>query len=166
LLDDNRQWLSKWDWESVLALASSLLMQGSTWNVVRVLCNRLDASKRFIELARYHRPDLELVPLYEREARIVIAALEEHVPGNVFDFNRTGPEVPSVSFKYQVGDIPTVIHVLLSNGNIWCRSTLAASNDTLWRASKHLLNEEGARGAAAEVVESFGRHSDRRRTAS
>jgi hypothetical protein len=166
LLDADRQWLSTWDWESVLALASSLLTQGSTWNAVRVLCNRLDVSQRFIELVRYHRPDRELVPLYEREARIVIAELKSHVAGKVSDLNRTGPEVPSVSFKHHVGDSPIVIHVALSNGHIWCRSTMEGSNDTLWRASKHPLNEEGARGAAAEIVERFGHSSHRRVVAS
>jgi len=144
--DDSAQW----DWTASLALASSELQKLGN-NAVRVV------SRKLIELARFHRPDLELVPLYEQEARIIMRALEARIPGTASEIARSGPQVPTTKFTYAIKDTETIIHVVLFNGAIWCRATTENPNDSIWRGDKQPLNADGARAAAVQLVAHFTR---------
>lgn len=74
---------ARWDWTASLAIASSELQKRGN-NAARVLSHKL------VELVRYHRPDLERVPLYDQEARIIMRALETRVPGTASAITEIG----------------------------------------------------------------------------
>lgn len=146
---------ARWDWTASLAVASAELQKPGN-NAARVVSHKL------VELVRYHRPDLERIPLYEQEAHIIMRALEMRVPGTASAITRSGPEVPTTKFTYVVAGTGTVIHVVLFNGAIWCRATTKDVNDTVWRGDKQPLNDEGARAAAAQLVGYFARSPNTR----
>ena len=139
---------ARWDWMASLALASSELQKSGN-NAARVLSHKL------VELVRYHRPDLEHMPLYEHEARIIKRSLEGRVPGTASEITRSGPEVPTTRFSYAIAKRGIVIHVVLFNGVIWCRATKRDANASVWRGDRQPLNDEGARAAAAQLVAQF-----------
>jgi hypothetical protein len=88
--------------------------------------------------------------MYEVEANIIVAALEKQVPGRASAVSGPGP---NATVRYYVEGTPIVFNASLFDGRIVSKAVTEPAGGILWGVKENPLSEDGARRAAAQMIE-------------